>query len=284
MFCQSTLALVLSLAVVASAHVDINYPTSSWTTAAEGPTPQVDNICGSSATRSTPVSWGTQNPLVSVSGDAGHVLRISLATSNSTTENATVTDGSSFPILLAQNVTLPESGNLCLSLTLPSNSNFIAGARATLLVESQGEDEFDTACAEIVLVPADTASSPAFQHGEPVISQETGQELSLLVIVMEQRVSDLLPGSGVKSDSCPADQLSGANTSCAAGQSPTVTAASSPTSSATTSASSQSGATGSLGSAAVQSGTPTSGANVVQVKVATWLLILATFLSISCYF
>ncbi|KAK4050053.1 hypothetical protein OIO90_005243 [Microbotryomycetes sp. JL221] len=212
-----------SFVALAAAHIDINYPTSSWVSSDSA---NETAVCGG-ASRGTAVSWGTQNPTLSISGDAGHTIRILMATTNSASENTTITDASSFPITLAEGVTLPESGNLCLSLTLP-DQDFVQGARATLMVEATGDDETDVSCAEVVLVPADTAAAPAIEHGEPVLDPTTGDELTLRQYWCPNSDGQILaldPCSchchGTEShcsDECSTERIDAANVQCASGE------------------------------------------------------------------
>ncbi|GAA5824443.1 hypothetical protein JCM11251_000423 [Rhodosporidiobolus azoricus] len=170
---STLLRLFAASAVIttAFAHIDLNYPTSQWSFTEEQQ--EQGGVCGGGS-RVTAVAWGNQNAFVSLSGDAGNTVRVRLASSNSTTENVTVTDASSFNINLSEGATVPESGNLCLPINLPNSNVFVVGSKATLYVEATGEGETVSSCAEVVLVPADSGTSVAIEHGAAVSNPSGG--------------------------------------------------------------------------------------------------------------
>ncbi|GAA6034482.1 hypothetical protein JCM8097_005351 [Rhodosporidiobolus ruineniae] len=142
---------------------------SSWNFTEEQQ--EAGGFCGGGS-RGAAVAWGTQNGFVSLSGDAGQSVRLLLAAVDSTTENTTVADASSFPIVLSEGATFSESGNLCLPINLPTN--YTSGAHATLYAEATGDGETVSSCAEVVLVPADSGASAVSQHGSSVSNPAGG--------------------------------------------------------------------------------------------------------------
>ncbi|GAA5896584.1 hypothetical protein JCM8208_004239 [Rhodotorula glutinis] len=173
-FTMRSLATVAALAGLASAHLDINYPTSSWNFTEEQQ--EAGGVCGGGS-RVAAVAWGTESAFVSLSGDEGHVVRVLLASSGSTTENVTVSDASSFPTVLSEGAAFSSSGNLCLPVSLPTD--LPTGSRATLFVEATGDGETVSSCAEVVLVPADSGSSVVVDHGSAVVNPETGANMTV---------------------------------------------------------------------------------------------------------
>ncbi|GAA5916752.1 hypothetical protein JCM6882_003046 [Rhodosporidiobolus microsporus] len=218
---MSSILRLLAASAVAStalAHLDINYPTSSWSFTEEQQ--EEGGVCGGGS-RVSAVAWGTQNGFVSLSGDEGHSVRVRLASSNSTSENVTVSDASSFNINLLEGATFSSSGNLCLPLTLPTG--FVTGSRATLYVEATGEGETVSSCAEVVLVPADSGASVAIEHGAAVINPSTGGNYTVSefycsnsTIPARECSCHCHDSSAHCDDNCSADRLTQANEECAA--------------------------------------------------------------------
>ncbi|GAA5985782.1 hypothetical protein JCM11641_006205 [Rhodosporidiobolus odoratus] len=145
----SRLAVCCALFSCALAHLDINYPVSSWTHSEEQQ--EEGGVCGG-GTRSQAVTWGTENAFLSLSGDEGHTVRVLMASSNSSNADTDIAGSSSFPLTLAQNTTFPSSGNLCLPLTLPAD--YIVG--------------------KVLLVPADTSATVVVEHDAPIVNPATG--------------------------------------------------------------------------------------------------------------
>ncbi|GAA5995874.1 uncharacterized protein JCM10292_004799 [Rhodotorula paludigena] len=172
MFRAIAAASVLAAAV--QAHVEINYPTGEWDFTSEQQ--ESGAVCGGGS-RPAALAWGTEDAFVSISGDEGNTVRILLATSGSASENATVQDTSSFPIVLSEGATFSSSGNLCLPVFLPDNVT--TGARGTVYVEVNGDDGTLSSCAEVSLVPANTGSTVVVEHGGAVINSETGANMTV---------------------------------------------------------------------------------------------------------
>ncbi|GAA6018208.1 hypothetical protein JCM10207_002867 [Rhodosporidiobolus poonsookiae] len=163
--------LIAASAVASSAlaHVAINYPTSSWNFTEEQQ--EEGGFCGGGS-RVAGVAFGTENGFISLSGDEGATVRVLLASSNSATENTTVSSASDFPIVLSEGATFSSSGNLCLPLNLPTN--YTAGAHATIYVAAVDGSETVSSCAEVNLVPADTSSATVYSHNSPVVNPAGG--------------------------------------------------------------------------------------------------------------
>ncbi|GAA5836649.1 hypothetical protein JCM9279_000454 [Rhodotorula babjevae] len=266
-FSMRSLATVAALAGLASAHLDINYPTSSWNFTEEQQ--EAGGVCGGGS-RVAAVAWGTDSAFVSLSGDEGHVVRVLLASSGSTTENVTVNDASSFPTVLSQGAAFSSSGNLCLPVSLPTD--LPTGTRATLFVEATGDGETVSSCAEVVLVPADSGSSVVIDHGAAVVNPETGANMTVrdyycsnsTIAALDTCSCHCHSGKEHCSDSCSPERLATAAAECSAAAGGSSSSSSSAASSAGPSAS----ATGTVGQEAAAS-EPTqggsSGASAVSV-------------------
>ncbi|GAA5853025.1 hypothetical protein JCM8547_004775 [Rhodosporidiobolus lusitaniae] len=207
---------------LAHAHLDLNYPTSSWNFTEEQQ--ETGATCGG-GTRVAAVAWGTQNAFVSLSGDEGHSVRILLASDNSTTANVTVESASSFPIVLSESATFSSSGNLCLPVTLPTD--YIS---------------------DIVLVPTDSSAATVFEHEAAVVNPSTGGNYTFYdyycsngTIAALDTCSCHCHGDHEHCDeSCSAERVSTAAAECAAAasgssisSSPAASSTASPTASAT---------------------------------------------------
>ncbi|TNY21114.1 hypothetical protein DMC30DRAFT_332771, partial [Rhodotorula diobovata] len=236
---------VAALAGLAAAHLDINYPTSSWDFTEEQQ--EQGGVCGGGS-RVAAVAWGTDSAFVSLSGDEGHTVRVLLGTSSSTTENVTVTDASSFPLVLSEGASFSSSGNLCLPVTLPTD--LPTGTRATLFVEATGEDESVSSCAEVVLVPTNSGSTVVIEHGAAVVNPETGANMTVrdyfcsngTIAALDTCSCHCHGGEEHCDDSCSPEHVSAAAAECsAASSSPSASSASG------SSGSSAPSATGSVG-------------------------------------
>ncbi|GAA5934121.1 hypothetical protein JCM3775_002880 [Rhodotorula graminis] len=275
-FSMRTLASLAALAGLASAHLDINYPTSSWTFTEEQQ--EQGGVCGGGS-RVAAVAWGTDSAFVSLSGDEGHVVRVLLATSGSTTENATVSDASSFPTVLSQGATFSSSGNLCLPVTLPTD--LATGTRATLLVEATGDGETVSSCAEVVLVPADSGSSVVVDHGAAVVNPDSGANMTVrdyycsnsTIAALDTCSCHCHGGSEHCDDSCAPERIATAAAECSA----SAGAGGSSSSSSSAAAAAAPSATGTVGQEAAAS-EPTqqggsSGAGTLSVTLGAVVLV-----------
>ncbi|BGP42549.1 hypothetical protein JCM10450v2_006653 [Rhodotorula kratochvilovae] len=261
-----TLAVAAAFAATASAHLDLNYPTSSWDLTEEQQ--EQGGVCGGGS-RVAAVAWGTEGAFVSLSGDEGHSVRILLASTNSMTENTTIADASSFPIVLSEGASFSSSGNLCLPVALPTN--YTSGARATLYVEATGEGETVSSCAEVVLVPANSGSSVVIEHGAAVVNPETGANMTVAdyycsnsTIAALDTCSCHCHGDSEHCDeSCSAERVSAAAQECAAPASSSSAASSGAPSASASQTPAASGTVGQEAAAESQGGS--SGAGSLQV-------------------
>ncbi|BGP17102.1 hypothetical protein JCM10213_003881 [Rhodosporidiobolus nylandii] len=260
-----SLLRLLPLAAVAStalAHLEIHYPTSVWTTTEDQQ--EEGGVCGG-GTRGASVAWGTEGAFVSLSGDEGQTVRVLLASSNSSSENTTISDASSFPITLSEGAAFSSSGNLCLPLNLPTN--YVPGSKATLYVEATGDDE------TVNLVPANTSAALVIDHGSPVVNPETGGNYTHYEFYCSNGTVPALDTCSCHcdgdhehcDDSCPDERVQAAAQECAAGASGSSLASS--TSSGQPTASGSNGAAAETGSSNAAGQTEIAGAAAAMLAL-----------------
>jgi hypothetical protein len=218
-----------AFASLVSAHIDLVYPEArkflcsyffvssngQCRLIAQGQWPRPDNttdgaICGGGS-RAPAFAWGNESPFVAVNGDAGQLITMRLAISDSTSNPVVPTSEDIFSIVLARDVPLPESGVMCLPVNV--GTDYPAGSRALLYVEARDADDtdrsdVDSTCSgklincsiscveillisfsistgrfffrftEVVLVAANQNLLPVIDHGSPIQDHDTGLNIT----------------------------------------------------------------------------------------------------------
>ncbi|KIW99535.1 uncharacterized protein Z518_11274 [Rhinocladiella mackenziei CBS 650.93] len=136
------------------AHININYPLGQWNFTEEEQ--EEGAFCGG-GTSGSASAWLAQDPFISLSGDAGETVTVRFIYSNYNPNGTEVFEGSidnpvDFNTTLVENVTIPDSGNLCVDTTLPELAIGAVGVLYIAAVDPQTGSNVSS-CATIEYIP-----------------------------------------------------------------------------------------------------------------------------------